>query len=603
MNVKKRVLFMILLFGGLLLFVAFINKNVKQDSKIPPAMETSASAEIVKIPLSEEQPPEELEPEEIKYTGSEYFYEQFNDEEKAFYDQLRRQAEAFYYSDEEIRKNADGSYTFGSFDQGSLSDERADQIAELFYFSCPKYYFASWILRRVDGKSTLILWDDYTSRKKIKAYNAKIEERLAQWLKELEAYDDDLEKEKAICKLICDNTESGQTLRFDVNGNPVLDENGVQVTNKNHQFIVGVLADGKAICNGYAKAMQYVCNEAGLECLYVQSTDEGCHAWNMVKIYDDWYCVDTMWLDGSEMKLTNLYLNKSYETFKGSTDSEAHTIHPKLEEYGMKLPSCVRDNVVGEPELFSGEKDGFVVEKGVLKSYEGTKVKIVIPEGVSEIDAEVFNVDHDVRSFSVDENNAFFLAIDGVLYTKDQKTLVCYPKAKKGRYVVPEGTEKIADHAFFYNSGVTELVLPEGLKEIGKGALLFTQNLKKVNLPDSIQTIGFQCMGGVRFLKGKIVLPKDLTELGSYAFMESDLTEIVVSDGITDLPDYLFLNCRSLKTAYFPAGITKMGFNVFEGCTSLKNIYFAGTEEQWNAIENLSKAKIPEDCEIHFEES
>ena len=137
----------------------------------------------------------------------------------------------------------------------------------------------------------------------------------------------------------------------------------------------------------------------------------------MVKIYDDWYCVDTTWLDGFEIKQTNLNLNKSYETFKNATDSEAHTVHTKLEAYGMKLPSCVRDNVVGEPELVTGEINGFQIENGVL-------------------------------------------------YSKDKKTLVCYPKAKQGAYVVPDGTKKIADRAFLYNRGVTSLQLPEGLEAV-----------------------------------------------------------------------------------------------------------------------------------------
>ena len=582
-----------LLVGSCLLFAGCGDKKA-QSGEAASGQGVSGSTEISGKQTTVEAP----------YVGSEYFYNQFTAEEKVFFDQLRKQAEEFYNSSEEPdkRDNGDGTftYTFGSFQQGGLSDERADQIAELFYFSCPKYYFTSWLLRREDGKCSLILWEDYHSRKAIQSCNAKIEERKKEWLKVLEAYDDDLEKEKAICKLICDNTEQGTTPRLDDNGNIVVDASGAQVANWNNQFIVGVLADGKAICNGYAKTMQYLCNEVGLECLYIQATDVGCHAWNMVKIYDDWYCVDTTWLDGYKLKQTNLNLNKSYETCRKATDSEAHTIHTKLAAYGMTLPSCTRDNVVGEPELFTGETNGFTIENGVLKSYSGTEVDIVIPENVLEMDAVVFNVDHEVQSFAVDEKNPCFCAVDGVLYSKDLKTLVCYPKARQGAYQVPDGTKKIADRAFLYNRGVTELTLPEGLEVIGAGSLLFCESLTKMNLPDSLQNIGFQSMGGARFLDGRIVLPKDLTELYGYAFMDSGMTEVVVSDGITSLLDCLFLGCRSLKTVYLPAGITYMGPNVFENCSALTDIYFAGTEEQWNAISNRTNAQIPANCNIHF---
>ena len=581
---KKKLFCVTLLISSLLLFTGCGGKDAGKDHE-QGAGGSSAVEETVK---------------EAPYVGSEYFYNQFTAEEKAFYDQLRKQSEDFYNGSQEPKKLENGYYVYGSFDQGSLSDERADQIAELFYFSCPKYYFASWILQREDGKSSLVIWDDYASRKAIDSWNAKIEERTKEWKKELEGYDDDLEKEKAICRLICENAVQGTTPRLDENGNPVVDANGNVVSNWNNQFIVGILAEGKAICNGYAKTMQYICNEVGMECLYIQAPDSANHAWNMVKIYDDWYCVDLTWLDGSEIKQTNLNLNKSYETFKNSTDSGAHTIHAKLENYGMTLPSCVRNNVVGEPELFTGETNGFTIEYGVLKSYAGTDDTIVIPESVMEIDAVVFNVDHEVQSFEVDENNPCFCAVDGVLYSKDKKTLVCYPKARKGAYKVIDGTKKIADRAFLYNRGVTELELPEGLEVIGAGSLLFCEGITKMNLPDSLQNIGFQSMGGAHFLDGRIVLPKNLTELYGYAFMNSGMTEVVVSDGITLLLDDLFLGCSALKTVYLPAGITYVGPNVFEGCTSLKDIYFAGSEEQWNALDT-SSAQIPSDCTIHFE--
>lgn len=249
---------------------------------------------------------------------------------------------------------------------------------------------------------------------------------------------------------------------------------------------------------------------------------------------------------------------------------------------------------------FDQGTNGFTIEYGVLKSYAGTDDTIVIPESVMEIDAVVFNVDHEVQSFEVDENNPCFCAVDGVLYSKDKKTLVCYPKARKGAYKVIDGTKKIADRAFLYNRGVTELELPEGLEVIGAGSLLFCEGITKMNLPDSLQNIGFQSMGGAHFLDGRIVLPKNLTELYGYAFMNSGMTEVVVSDGITLLLDDLFLGCSALKTVYLPAGITYVGPNVFEGCTSLKDIYFAGSEEQWNALDT-SSAQIPSDCTIHFE--
>lgn len=60
----------------------------------------------------------------------------------------------------------------------------------------------------------------------------------------------------------------------------------------------GALLKRKAVCNGYAEAMELLLLCSGIETyMAVGSTDEGSHAWNIVKIEDAWYHVDTTWDD------------------------------------------------------------------------------------------------------------------------------------------------------------------------------------------------------------------------------------------------------------------------------------------------------------------
>lgn len=63
--------------------------------------------------------------------------------------------------------------------------------------------------------------------------------------------------------------------------------------------VIGVFGERKsAVCEGYAKAFQLLCNICFIENVYITGTGNGqSHAWNAVKIDDEWYCVDVTWDD------------------------------------------------------------------------------------------------------------------------------------------------------------------------------------------------------------------------------------------------------------------------------------------------------------------
>lgn len=56
-----------------------------------------------------------------------------------------------------------------------------------------------------------------------------------------------------------------------------------------------------AVCEGYAKALQYVLNELGMETIYMTGLGNGAsHAWNGVKIDGSYFYVDPTWDDAGE---------------------------------------------------------------------------------------------------------------------------------------------------------------------------------------------------------------------------------------------------------------------------------------------------------------
>ena len=75
-----------------------------------------------------------------------------------------------------------------------------------------------------------------------------------------------------------------------------------------------------------------------------------------------------------------------------------------------------------------------------------------------------------IQKFQTQDTSPNCIAIDGILFSPDKKTLLLYPSAKSNKqYIVPEGIETILAGAF-YCAQVHEFVLPSTLKEIGNYA-------------------------------------------------------------------------------------------------------------------------------------
>ena len=86
----------------------------------------------------------------------------------------------------------------------------------------------------------------------------------------------------------------------------------------------GALVNGKAVCEGYARAMQYLLYQAGIPCLIVEGHSHGePHAWNMVQIDKQWYHTDPTWDDpiSDTPMLYHAYFNVTEEQI-----CEDHTI-------------------------------------------------------------------------------------------------------------------------------------------------------------------------------------------------------------------------------------------------------------------------------------
>lgn len=75
-----------------------------------------------------------------------------------------------------------------------------------------------------------------------------------------------------------------------------------------------------------------------------------------------------------------------------------------------------------------------------------------------------------------------FKVQNGILYSKDGKTLVAVPPAYSGTLNISSAVTKVGDYAAFFNTGITQVTVPASVTELGYGAFYGMQALKEVTL-------------------------------------------------------------------------------------------------------------------------
>lgn len=114
------------------------------------------------------------------------------------------------------------------------------------------------------------------------------------------------------------------------------------------------------------------------------------------------------------------------------------------------------------PEIYLPEK----IEEIHNSAFRNIQMsEINIPESVSYFHPTAFG--YYVEAFNVSEENIQYKDVDGVVYSKDGKTLCAYPSNKGVKeYTVLDGTSLIVTDSFYHNNNLQKLTLPASLSEI-----------------------------------------------------------------------------------------------------------------------------------------
>ncbi|MBE6660323.1 MAG: hypothetical protein E7605_02860 [Ruminococcaceae bacterium] len=142
--------------------------------------------------------------------------------------------------------------------------------------------------------------------------------------------------------------------------------------------ICGVFLDGKAVCEGYARAMQYLLQRCGIESAevagYIRKENgerDGGHAWNILKIDGDYYYLDTTWDDSSSTVQTVKSEDLGFDYFCITTDELMRT--RDLDLCPTDLPGC-----------YATRANYYYHNDAVLETYDINKIKAIAQEAAKE---------------------------------------------------------------------------------------------------------------------------------------------------------------------------------------------------------------------------
>jgi hypothetical protein len=197
---------------------------------------------------------------------------------------------------------------------------------------------------------------------------------------------------------------------------------------------------------------------------------------------------------------------------------------------------------------------------------------ITFPASIITLGTNVFaNCTH-LIGITVNPLNSAYSSVDGVLFNKDQTTLVLLPGAKSANYTIPETVTKIGEEAFAGCLTLTNVAIPAGVASIENNAFFGCSPLTSLNLPDAVTNIGAAAFWGCSGLTN-INIPDGVIHIGDSAFWGcAGLTRLTIPDGITVIEDGTFSGCFNLSYINIPASVTRIGSSAFSFCFALTNV-------------------------------
>ena len=203
---------------------------------------------------------------------------------------------------------------------------------------------------------------------------------------------------------------------------------------------------------------------------------------------------------------------------------------------------------------------------------------------------------------------------------------VCKDPDELTEVVLPSTVRFLGDFAFYFCMNLFSVtwnqIEESALTEIGVNVFTSCTNLKALSLPTGLTSIGesalagcislpaftldeacdsFAVVDGLIYNKEKtklincpagkagiVTLPATVKTIESNAFYNcTQVTDVIMPEGLDSLGLAVFVGCSSLKTIKIPESVRVIGFGGFTGCTNLESIDVAPNNATYSSLDGI----------------
>ena len=163
---------------------------------------------------------------------------------------------------------------------------------------------------------------------------------------------------------------------------------------------------------------------------------------------------------------------------------------------------------------------------------------------------------------------------------------------------IPSTVTMIGESAFYGCTGLTSITIPSGVSSLGQSTFETCTNLATINGGSGLTSIGRDAFTGTPWLTtlrsgdaDKVIVYRNIiidaltatgdidvhletiTKVSDGAFAGcTDITSVVLPEGVTYIGEYAFQYCNSMTSFTMPSTVTTIGKSAFYGCSKVTSM-------------------------------